>query len=290
MEVLLNELSIHNQFTSFEHFKDTALLEMIKFLNLHKEGCISLSKKSDVYSREVYSGYTLHEIMISGDMGRTDVMRKFKTQLFNIFDDPYWDSNSLCDGKAKYLYGKQIVSNSALAECYERKSSLISISPSDYLNPLIEVIKENNPPQDLLNFTHVKDLVLNLYTNNQLSFESYCKNYYPAKKLNFSKLNSNDSFDLITDNRDEIQFKNSFDMFSEASWENILKQGGKGDGKVGLAYEKYHNQDYFTKKYSLASDEVVYKFRVTQKYRAFGYRKKDVFYLLEFDLTHKLSD
>ncbi|MPS72947.1 MAG: hypothetical protein E2590_07295 [Chryseobacterium sp.] len=289
MEILLNELSIHNQFTSFEDFKTSALIEIIKFLRLHKEGCITLFKKSDIYSREVYNGNTLHSLMISSDMGRTDEMRKFKSQLFNIFDDPYWDSKSLCVENSKYLYEELLVNNSALAECYERNSSLISLIPSDYSKSLLEVLKDNIP-QDLLNFVNVEALVLNLYTNSHISFEVYCKNFYTLTKLNFSKINSNDSFNLITDSRDEVQFKNSFDMFSEASWSDIIKQGGKGDGKVGLAYEKYHDQNYFISKYSLASDEVVYKFRVTQKYRAFGYRKKDVFYLLEFDLTHRLSD
>ncbi|AZI55145.1 hypothetical protein EIB75_07780 [Epilithonimonas vandammei] len=289
MEILLNELSIHNQFTSFEDFKTSALIEIIKFLRLHKEGCITLFKKSDIYSREVYNGNTLHSLMISSDMGRTDEMRKFKSQLFNIFDDPYWDSKSLCVENSKYLYEELLVNNSALAECYERNSSLISLIPSDYSKSLLEVLKDNIP-QDLLNFVNVEALVLNLYTNSHISFEVYCKNFYTLTKLNFSKINSNDSFNLITDSRDEVQFKNSFDMFSEASWSDIIKQGGKGDGKVGLAYEKYHDQNYFISKYSLASDEVVYKFRVTQKYRGFGYRKKDVFYLLEFDLTHRLSD
>lgn len=289
MEILLNELSIHNQFTSFEDFKTSALIEIIKFLRLHKEGCITLFKKSDIYSREVYNGNTLHSLMISSDMGRTDEMRKFKSQLFNIFDDPYWDSKSLCVENSKYLYEELLVNNSALAECYERNSSLISLIPSDYSKSLLEVLKDNIP-QDLLNFVNVEALVLNLYTNSHISFEVYCKNFYTLTKLNFSKINSNDSFNLITDSRDEVQFKNSFDMFSEASWSDIIKQGGKGDGKVGLAYEKYHDQNYFISKYSLASDEVVYKFRVTQKYRGFGYRKKDIFYLLEFDLTHRLSD
>lgn len=32
------------------------------------------------------------------------------------------------------------------------------------------------------------------------------------------------------------------------------------------------------------------KFRVSEKFRCFGYRKKDTFFVLRIDLEHKLSD
>ena len=44
---------------------------------------------------------------------------------------------------------------------------------------------------------------------------------------------------------------------------------------------------YFTN-YNCTSD--IYKFDATLKARVLGYRDKDVFYVLEFDTDHKLSD
>ncbi|STC98270.1 hypothetical protein [Elizabethkingia anophelis] len=288
MEVLLNELSIHNQFDSFEDFRDTALLDIIQFLKFHIDGYISVLKKSDIYSRQVYNGIILQRVLTSPDTGRSDEIRKFKSQLFSIFSEPFWDVNSFCGEGSKYFYGDVIVNNSALAECYERKINLISLNPSEYIQNVIN-IKKDCFSEDLLNFTNIKSLVHHLYINKCVSFELFCRNYYAKTKINFTKINIRDSFELLSES-DEKQFKSSFEMFSNTDWNNIIQQGGKGAAKTGLAYEKYHNQEYFKRKYSLSNENVIYKFRVTQKYRAFGFRKDDIFYILEFDLTHKLSD
>lgn len=34
----------------------------------------------------------------------------------------------------------------------------------------------------------------------------------------------------------------------------------------------------------------IFKFRVSEKIRCFGYREKDTFFVLRIDLEHKLSD
>ncbi len=59
----------------------------------------------------------------------------------------------------------------------------------------------------------------------------------------------------------------------------------------GLDYKEYSpNKENNWFKNTKFSDKKIYKFRVTQKYRCFGYRELDTFYVLMFDIEHKISD
>ncbi|WP_121360704.1 hypothetical protein [Flavobacterium luteolum] len=287
MEILLNELSFHNQFESFEHFQNGALIEIINFLDLQKSGKSTVLKKSDIYSKKVYQNKSLHEILISKDKeGKSDEIRKLKSQLGSIIYAPYWDINKLCCGESKYFYQKENVNDTCLAESFERESNIISISPSNFLLDELSVSK-NEELKNIFNFYSFKSLLKKQYETNIVSFDFFCKHFFKGTKLNFSFVNVNESFKHISTKNEEEEFFNSFKMFSEMEWNDIIQQGGKGENKVGLAYQKYHDQEYF-KKYNPTNP--IYKFRTTQKYRVFGYRLDDTFYVLEFDLSHRLSD
>lgn len=286
MEIILNELSLHDQFSSSENFRETGLKEILKFFQLQKNNCISILKKSDIYSRKVYSGKTMLAIMTSENLGKSDEIRKLKSDLSKVLFDPFWDVNKVCDSNSKYIHNTVIVNDSALAECYERKIFLISFAPSLYSTNILN-IEKNKISQNISNFTNSKDLVKILYDEDLINFELFCKNYYNKAKLDFSQVNRNNSFGQILDKNDEVQFVNSFNMFLDTEWSDILKQSGKGKNNAGFDYKKYHNQDLFV---DYSNDSPIYKFRVTQKFRVFGYRKGDVFRVLEFDLTHRLSD
>ncbi|WP_313185663.1 hypothetical protein [Sphingobacterium siyangense] len=287
MEILLNELSIHGQFESFEDFQSTALIEMLCFFNLQKDGVTTLLKKSDIYSKQVYRNKSLHDILISKDKeGKSDEIRKLKSQLITIITDPFWDSHKQCSDQHKYLYLKQDVSNSCLAEAYERDCPIISLKPSNFLADRLDVFKDNNG-KSLLNYYSYLSLVQKLYNDRFIEFEFYCKTFFKGTKLDFSLVNRNKSFEFISNKNDEDEFLNSFIMFRDMNWYDILQQGGKGENVAGLAYRKYENQEIFDT-YKVQS--TIYKFRTTQKYRVFGFRSGDTFFVLEFDLTHRLSD
>lgn len=285
MEIILNELSLHNQYRSFDEFKDDALAQIIIFLNIPN---LKILKKSDIYSKVVYQGKTLHDLMVSKDYnGKSEEMRKFKSLLAKIINDEFWDmANKKCESHSEYFHNLNNVCETGLAEAYERNSSLISFSPSNFESKTLEVSK-NSVSLLLKNYTKLKDLVLFLYDNEAINFEDFCNFFFRECKLDFSQCNSAFSFDMVTDKSQESIFYNSFIMFDRTSWADILSQGGKGKNKVGFAYGRYHDQKYFS---SYQIKEEIDKFRVSDKFRVFGYRKSDKFYVLEFDLTHRLSD
>jgi len=210
-----------------------------------------------------------------------------KPTLDKIQTEPYWEVNRKHDAQTFYFWNGEVVTDSSIAESFEREASLLSFIPSIYEINSLEIIREETANRQIPNFFHLKSLLNYFYESQDLSFYQFCKSFYRNTKLSFEYVNETKSFDLISDKNDEIQFLNSFNLFCEMSWQDIISQGGKGQNKVGLAYATYHNQAAF-KGYKL--DCNVDKYRTTQKYRVFGFRKENKFHVLEFDLSHRLSD
>jgi hypothetical protein len=94
-------------------------------------------------------------------------------------------------------------------------------------------------------------------------------------KLNFSKIESKHGFSLVKKD-DEKLFYKGLKKFSELSWTQI------SDDK-GLYYKEYKGG---FKNIS----EKIYEFRFSEKYRCFGYKKDDNFFVLRFELEHKLGN
>lgn len=97
--------------------------------------------------------------------------------------------------------------------------------------------------------------------------------------MDFSKINIKKGFDLLTNDSDKNLFLDAFRKFNELDWTQIHVDDA-------LDYKKYNN----SKQYFSRIPNTIYKFRASEKYRCFGYVEERVFYVLRFDLSHKLSD
>lgn len=288
MEVLINELSLHKQFVSINEFIETSLPEFVKMFSFLYEIQNFPLKNYNFYNTYITQQDTFRSLITNKSIFRiSDYVRKFKTTLDKIQTEPFWEADKRHDPQAFYYWNEELVTDSSIAESFEREASLLSFAPSNYEIDSLEIIKEETLKRQVSNFFKFKTILNYLYEAQDVSFNLFCKNYYKNSKLSFEFVNKAKSFDLIGDKNDEIQFFNSFNLFCEMSWNDIIAQGGKGQKKVGLAYSTYHDQEAFNG-YNLSCK--IDKFRCTQKYRVFGYRKADIFYVLEFDLTHRLSD
>ena len=70
------------------------------------------------------------------------------------------------------------------------------------------------------------------------------------------------------------------------SWDNIMSSDG-------LEYKKYNKPNKRKKGWfreGTYKNTDIYKFRVTQEYRCFGYRTGDEFFVLRFEIDHSISD
>lgn len=287
MEILINELSLHGQFKDTEEFIATSFNNFMRLYSFLENYNIHPLKNYNFYHVNITPNQTFHDLLTTKNTNRiSDEVRQFKKLAEKCISEPYWESNRQHDLFDNFTWNNQNITGTALAESYIRSASLISFDPSKFATNEIE-IKKNNEPKNILNFYNSISIALFLFQQNKITFYQYCIVNFKNSKLDFSKVNQEKSFNLITDKNDENEFLNSFTLFTDMDWKEILAQGGKGKNKVGLAFEKYHDQNYFDK-YNIPSD--IYKFRCSQKYRAFGYRVGDVFHILEFDLKHRLSD
>ena len=288
MDVLINELSLHKQFVSINDFIEKSLPEFVKIFSFLYGIENYPLKKYNFYDCFITQQDTFHSLITNKSIFRiSDYIRKYKTTLDKIQNEPFWEDDRKHDSQTFYLWNGEIVTDSSIAESFEREASLLSFSPSIFEINSLEISKEETLKRQIPNFFHLKSILNYFYESQNLSFYQFCKSYYKNSKLSFEFVNKTESFELISDENDEKQFLHSFNLFCEMSWHDIISQGGKGPNKVGLAYSTYHNQAAF-KKYNLNCN--IDKFRCTQKYRVFGFRKGDTFYVLEFDLTHRLSD
>jgi hypothetical protein len=287
MEILINELSLSGQFISVEEFINISLNKFVKIYSLLEKRNINPLKNYNFYNLYITQNETFTFLLTIKDKnGISDEVRKFKIIADKCIAEPYWENDLKHDPNEVFKWKNENVSNTSLAEAYVRDASLISFIPSPFQTNSIEIIK-NDFTKNLLNFYNDLELAEHLYRNKKINFHQFCVVKFKDSKLSFDKVNQKESFDLILDENDENEFLNSFNLFEEMNWNDILGQGGKGKNKTGLAFEKYHDQNYF-KNYT--SQNEICKFRCSQKFRTYGYRIGDVFYVLEFDLTHKLSD
>ncbi|MBC5834313.1 hypothetical protein G6N05_07995 [Flavobacterium sp. F372] len=287
MEILINELSLHGQFNNIEEFINTSLNKFVKIYSLLEKQNIYPLKNYNFYNLNITQNQTFNFLLTLKDInGVSDEVRKFKMIADKCINEPYWENNLKHNPNDIFTWKNEVVSNTSLAEAYIRDSSLVSFIPSPFDINSIEIIN-NDISKNVLNFYDDLELAKYLYNNNKMTFHQFCIVFFRDSKLCFDMVNQKESFDLIIDKNDEIEFLNSFKLFTEMNWPDILAQGGKGKNKTGLAFEQYHDQNYF-KNYSPPNE--ICKFRCSQKFRTYGYRKNEIFHVLVFDLTHKLSD
>ena len=111
----------------------------------------------------------------------------------------------------------------------------------------------------------------------------YCLRKFENTNLNFTRLETDYGF-IVLNATQQKEFLSTFHKFSQMSWSDIIKSGAN---KKGLNYKLYDGDWFKNTEYSNTN---IFKFRTSQKYRCFGYREKDEFFVLRFEIDHKMSD
>lgn len=281
MEILINELSLKGQFNSIPEFLETSFRSFYEMFAILDQQNISPSKKYEFYEAKITANETFNDLF-KKNYGVFTEFTLYKRTIDKCLKEPFWQDNQQHDSNGIYLHKNQNVTNTSLAEAFERNATLLSFVPSDFEEKQVEVSKENQY-KNILNFTKKHHLLESLYENKLINFHQFCLHYFKGTKLSFQKVNLKESFDLLNNDTIENDFYNSFNVFVAMNWTDIANQSND----TGIAYKKHHKQNEFHS-YQLSFE--IYKFRASQKFRVFGYRKEDVFFVLEFDTTHKRSD
>jgi hypothetical protein len=279
MEVLINELSLHGQYTDEEQFIDSGVIPFISvFKELDRDRDV-VYRKHDLYTYKITSAKSLHEFLISQKAKISDATRRLKSLLSGfILDEPYWENNQKHSPDSSYLFMDIEVCGYSLAEACERDKIIMSFHSENFNSTKIHVCKIDSEGiilDNLFDKGHCNELN---WARNNIGVEEYCINRFKGSKLDFSQIDKTNGFSLLK-KEDERLFIDGFRKFTELSWQQI----GVDDA---LDYKPYPDNDNIFKNVP----HKIHKFRTSRKYRCFGYVDNGKFYVLRFDLEHRLSD
>ncbi len=282
MDVLINELSLDGQFNNQNEFLDNleTILVSIKLLeSLH----INLLKNYMFYSSSITSEYMFSDIVKSKD----DRVRKLKSFLLKLSNNPpYWNDSQVhsCEND-EYIYNSKNICETSLAESSQRDKVVLSFKHNYFLDEELE-IQKNESDINLYNIINNHDFLNYLLFRSKINPLIFCLNRYKKSNLDFTLLEVGYGFDILNGTQTK-EYLTSFFEFSKMSWEDISQSDG-------LEYKQYNKpkklkvKGWFRR--GLYANIDIYKFRVTQEYRCFGYRKEDIFYVLRFEIDHEISD
>jgi len=270
MEILINELSLSGQFKDENEFLDSFdnILEIIKLID---KLSFILLKEYSFFQAKITTTLMLNDFLKL----RTDRARKMKQFILKLSNNPpYWNETKKhnCSSN-KYLLNNNDICNTSLAESCERDRTILSFAHSDFLNTDIEIQKDSNSIK-IYNFIDKYHFLDYLLSTSQIEPLKYCQIKFKNSNLNFSLLDDIYGFNILNSSQQK-EFINTFHSFSKMSWENIVSSDG-------LQYKRYKGNEF--------KQQIIYKFRVTQKYRCFGYRQDNEFFVLRFEIDHKISD
>lgn len=276
----MNELSLDGQFKDVDSFLDDLnnLLPIIKIIeNLE----FTLFKNNLFFDSAITSKKKLKDIMYLRD----DRIRKIKSFLVKLSTNPpYWNDTQEHNCSDTYLYNSINICETSLAETCERDKVILSFNHSDFLNPSLDVQK-NTIDLSIYNILDKNHFLDYIYRVNEINILTYCNEKFKKTNLDFSLLENDYGFDILDANQ-KNEFLISFKMFTNMTWENI-------NASDGLEYKKYNKPSKKKKGWfreGVYKDTDIYKFRTTQGYRCFGYRKENTFYILRFEIDHSISD
>lgn len=290
MDLILNELSLHGQFLSLDDFCASAkslatILQEIRSCNTNLQNEIGddlkLYKPTTFNQLQVTPQMKFYELLTSPNARLLPEIQRLKSLLTTLQTEPYWDTHSLQNSTFQYLVGSDDFRGTGIAEAYARSGVLISFIPSNYSYSPV-VVECNEVEKRIVNIFAEKDLIDHLYKIQILNIGTYIRLMF-NEKLNFNNIDYKYGFNLIS-SQNANEFISSFKGFEQKSWQEIIIDDG-------LDYKEFHKNKK-TKKYFEDNywKKGIYKFKISSKIRVFGYRELDTFYVLRFDLNHKLSD
>jgi len=279
MKVLLNELSLTGQFKDEDEFFNNfdSVLEIIKLLDILN---FSIAKEYMFFDVAITSQYKLGDFLRL----RTDRAKRMKRFLAKLAQNPpFWNEIQKHDcSNNSYIFNEVDICNTSLAESCEQDKIVLSFFHSDFLNNSL-LVQKNSDDVDIYNLLDKNDFIDYLLSISKIELIHYCRLNFKDSNLNFSLLEDDYGFDIL-DASQKKEFLNTFNKFSQMSWNDILKSSAY---TKGLNYKLY-NGDWF--KNTEYSQKNIFKFRTSQKYRCFGYREGNIFFVLRFEIDHEISN
>ncbi|WP_202410167.1 hypothetical protein [Pontibacillus yanchengensis] len=283
MEIVVNGFSVDGNFNDENEFYKS-LYEIVRIERVMSDFSFSLLKHYELYSSLVTRELTLNDVLTIKESRANDEVTIFKRLLSNLTQTPpFWNDNQKHSHNDKYTceYTSDTYGYS-LAEACERDQLVLSFDHINFRVPSIN-IQKNAQDKQLINFFSFYEFLDYLYEEGFIDALYYCKKKFDSGMISFELLEKGYGFETL-ENQEIPQYISTFEYFNDSTWSDIF-QNNSLDYKL---YQPSKENDWF--KESKFSNKKIYKFRTSQKYRCFGFRENDTFYVLRFDTTHEISD
>lgn len=143
VDILINDLSLNGQYTSFKEFEQFIKDNLIPFLKYCDERNLVLYKKTDFYQRKVTVNKSFNDFL--HQKGNPVVSYLLMALKKRFFSKPFWDeeNESKIDANAIYTYELEIEKLCCLFEASERDRLVYSFSNSNFSEEYIKIYKNN---------------------------------------------------------------------------------------------------------------------------------------------------
>ena len=286
-KIYINEKSLEGQFGTFEDFLDNSMnfIRCLEWLRKNDSG-YKILKKSDLYTAQITKEHCFYELRgfnASSEKNTNDVLRKLKsTLLFLQNDPPFWDAEDIIQ-KGEYFLDGVNITNSSIAEAAACDGQVLSFDNGLYNDIELNVVNtEMN--YSVFSIATLRGMAKSLYENNKLEVDDFLKLYFRGTRLNFTYLE--DGYGLIDFEKAEIQdcIKNFIRFSEHQNWNDVYNDRAL----VYKAYNPSDKNDWFRE--SRFKDKKIDKFRCINPKRCFGFKEKDIFYVLRIERDHRISD
>lgn len=277
MEVVINEKSLTGQYASVDQFLSEGLKRFVRISSEFVSFNTVVLKSQEIWRCHVTKEIILQKLLASDLSRQYDLLRKFKSQLARLINDPpFWEACSKQNPEDSFMLCGKDVSNSSLAEAAVRDCIVASFDHPDFAMPELEVFRNSSPVivQNIIRENQYTELLRRL---EKIEFKDYINEFFKNTNINFSFVEEKNGFNLIGKS-DEDTFLSSFLKFTNSTWDQIIKDNS-------FSYRTYHDQSIFS-----SYKQRIDKFSISRKYRCYGFRKEDIFYVVRFELDHKLSE
>lgn len=285
MELFLNEKSLDGQFASVAEFSERGIVGLIAVLEDVKRLSVpvTLYKSEDIANAKVTATQTYPEVLFGEESRIQDGIRRYKIQLLSLLNEPYWNRESHQNASDQYASADgESLNGTSIAEAESRGGVLASFAHPKYSANEVGILK-NGSKVSVCNVFGAGHLTDTAYQKAFIRFKEYAALKFEGQKLDFTEATDEKVWDVIPANI-EKQVYDAFDAFCKESWFDIPQN-------KGLGYKPYHkdrkNNRYFT---TDQWSKGIKEFRVSDKYRCFGYADGGKFYLLMIDLGHVLGN
>jgi hypothetical protein len=168
MEILLNELSLSGQFGSIGDFIGRGLDPFLAVISEVNSSANTILKKQDFWQSKVTYSETIHDIFTKKILRPNDAIRKSKSLLNKLMDEPFWENTQKHNIADTYEYNGTSVVGTSLAETCERDKIVISFIHKNFSTTKLNVDKNSIQTLEIDNLFDKTHYIEVAYTRGQL--------------------------------------------------------------------------------------------------------------------------